>query len=89
MDMALLHTGLGSTEICEACSTINIASARFCKGCTHKLATFYDDERAFEPTFLTARQQPGSLVLARTLDLVAFWLVLNLLAGITALVPIA
>lgn len=89
MDLALLRTGLGSTEICEACSTINLGSARFCKGCTHKLPAFYDDERAFEPTFLSGRQQPGSLLPTRTLDLGAFWLVVNLLAGITALVPIA
>ena len=46
MDLALLRTGLGATEICEACSTINLGSARFCKGCSHKLAAFSEDERA-------------------------------------------
>jgi hypothetical protein len=57
-------------------------------GKTNPPDAFYDDERAFKP-FPSGRQQPGSLVPARTLDLGAFWLVVNLLAGITALVPIA
>ena len=58
-------------------------------GETNPPDAFYDDERAFKPTFPSGRQQPGSLVPARTLDLAAFWLVVNFLAGITALVPIA
>jgi hypothetical protein len=89
MDMALLRTGLGPTEICEACSTINLGSARFCKGCSHKLPAFYEDERAFEPTFVSTHQRPAALTRAWTWDLGAFWLVVNLLAGITALMPIA
>jgi hypothetical protein len=62
MDLALLRTGLGATEICEACSTINLGSARFCKGCLHKLPACYEDERAFEPTFLSGPPQPASPV---------------------------
>lgn len=89
MDLALLRTGLGATEICEACSTINLGSARFCKGCSHKLAAFYEDERAFEPTFLSGHPPPASSRAGRTWELSAFWLVINLLAGITALVPLA
>jgi hypothetical protein len=41
IDLARLQTGTTSAEICEACSTINMGSAQFCKCCSHKLPAFY------------------------------------------------
>jgi len=41
IDLALLRTGAASGEVCEACNTINLGAARFCKGCSHRLPAFY------------------------------------------------
>ena len=84
IDLAMVRTGAVSVEVCEACSTINLGSARFCKGCSHKLPAFYREQPASEMTV-----PPGGLRAAHrrgwTWDLAAFWLVINSLAGATAL----
>ena len=41
VDLARLRTGALQAEICDACNTINKGSARYCKGCSHKLPAFY------------------------------------------------
>jgi len=40
VDLARLQVGTPSAEICDACNTINMGSARFCKWCSHKLPAF-------------------------------------------------
>lgn len=86
IDIAVLRTGAVSAEVCEACSTINLGSARFCKGCNLKLPAYYlgdlDDASLAKPGIGLARHG-----WARTWDLAAFWVVMNALAGATALVP--
>ena len=84
IDLALLRTGAASGEVCEACNTINLGAARFCKGCSHKLPAFYGATPVGEPTpplggWGTTRGRGW------TWDLAAFWLVINSLAGVTAL----
>ena len=82
IDLAMLRTGAVSVEVCEACNTINLGAARFCKGCSHKLPAFYREQPASELTV-----PPGGLRVAHrgwTWDLAAFWLVINSLAGATA-----
>ena len=84
IDLAMLRTGAVSVEVCEACNTINLGAARFCKGCSHKLPAFYGATPAGEPS-----APPDGWSAARrrgwTWDLAAFWLVINSLAGATAL----
>lgn len=89
IDLAMLRTGAVSAEVCEACSTINLGSARLCKGCSHKLPAYYSESTEPEDT---VPGKPGhSTTLhgwARVRDLTAFWLVVHSLAGIVALVPV-
>ena len=42
-DLTRLQVGKAPVEICDACSTINMGSARYCKCCSHKLRAFYAD----------------------------------------------
>jgi len=86
IDLAQARTGLDSTEICEACSTVNLGAARFCKTCSHKLPAFYAARSTFDAT-LQWPQRPTSLR-SWTWDLGAFWLVITILAGATAWVPV-
>ncbi|OUM00583.1 hypothetical protein [Variovorax sp. JS1663] len=87
IDLAMLRTGAVSAEVCEACSTINLGSARLCKGCSHKLPAYYAGEpNDTVPTKAGAR--PVVHGWARVWDLMAFWLVINSLAGVTVLVPV-
>lgn len=85
IDLAMIRTGAVSVEVCEACSTINLGAARFCKGCSHKLPAFYaerhDSATAAPPSGLGAEQRRGG----RGWELAVFWLVINSLAGVTAL----
>lgn len=41
VDLARQQLGNASAEICDACNTVNLESARYCKGCAHKLPAFY------------------------------------------------
>ena len=88
MDLTLMRTGLGSTEICEACSTVNLGSERFCKACSHKLPAFYAARSTFEATMPSGPRKPTPLTRNWTWDLGAFWLVITVLAVMTALVPV-
>jgi hypothetical protein len=86
IDLAMVRTGAVSVEVCEACSTINLGAARFCKGCSHKLPAFYAEQQpagdpAEPPAKLRTAPRQGH---AWTWGLAAFWLVINSLAGATA-----
>jgi hypothetical protein len=85
IDLAMVRTGAVSVEVCEACSTINLGAARFCKGCSHKLPAFYRDQPAGEPATVPVGESPVSQKRGWTWDLAAFWLVINSLACATAL----
>lgn len=52
IDLAMLRLGT-TAEICDACNTINLGSARWCKCCSHKLPAFYI-AKGLKP----ARRQP-------------------------------
>jgi hypothetical protein len=84
IDLAMLRTGAVSVEVCEACNTINLGAARFCKGCSHKLPAFYGATPAGEPAALSG-EWGATRRRGWTWDLAAFWLVINSLAGATAL----
>ncbi|MBT2325657.1 hypothetical protein J7E62_25315 [Variovorax paradoxus] len=86
-DLARLRAGTTSAEICEACNTINMGSARFCKGCSHKLPAFYGVENARKtvPPTKLSRLLPDR---AWALDFAAFWLVINSLVVVTKFIPI-
>lgn len=88
IDFARLQMGTGSAEICEACSTINMGSARFCKGCSHKLPAFYAerDGGPTMPKFTLSSVAPGR---AWIWDLAAFCLVIDSLVIVTTLIPVA
>jgi hypothetical protein len=88
IDLARLRTGDATAEICEACNTINLGSARFCKGCSHKLPAFY---AAMSSSESVSQAEQLRIVPERvwTWDLAAFWLVINSLTVITTLIPIA
>lgn len=86
IDLAMLRTGAVSAEVCELCSTINLGSAHFCKGCNHKLPAYYvaelDDASITKPITVLARHDWG-----RAWDLAAFWVVIHSLAGATVFLP--
>jgi hypothetical protein len=87
IDLARLQTGTTSAEICEACSTINMGSAQFCKCCSHKLPAFYAARNSGEQ--LPQPKPPrGIPKRAWAMDFVAFWLVINSLVIITKFIPI-
>jgi hypothetical protein len=93
VDLARLQVGSPPAEICEACNTINMGSARYCKCCSHKLPAFYAANKedktglrlrdAVLPWHLLAMPDRASLM-----DFVAFSVVINLLVVITAYIPI-
>jgi len=93
VDLARLQVGSPPAEICEACNTINMGSARYCKCCSHKLPAFYAANKedktglrlrdAVLPWHLLAMPHRASLM-----DFVAFSVVINLLVVITAYIPI-
>src|SRR5215469_8422721 len=64
-----------SGEICQECKTLNRASARYCKGCEHKLPAYYACVNARAPQVLRQRRErTGNRTLAW--DLAAVWVVL-------------
>ncbi|SDE00037.1 hypothetical protein SAMN05444679_1163 [Variovorax sp. CF079] len=87
IDLARLQSGTASAEICEACSTINMGSARYCKCCSHKLPAFYASRDAGKKVPLPKESR---IVLRRAwaLDFAAFWLVINSLVIVTKFIPI-
>jgi hypothetical protein len=93
-DLARLQVGTASAEICDACSTINIGSARYCKCCSYKLPAFYASTeggmkrlRMREATLLPWHSL-GMPDRASVMDFAAFSVVINLLVVITASIPI-
>lgn len=87
IDLARVQTGNSSAEICEACNTINMGSARHCKCCSHKLPAFYAARRSGDqmPQPKPPRDIPRR---AWAWDLAAFWVVINSLVIITKFIPI-
>lgn len=85
IDLARLQAGT-SAEICEACSTINMGSARFCKCCSHKLPAFYASRDSGKKV---APPRKPRIVPKRAwaLDFAAFWLVINSLVIVTKFIP--
>jgi len=90
VDLARLQMGSPSAEICDACNTINIGSARFCKCCAHKLPAFYaalEGPKGSPPRVLFW-ESLGLSQRASVMDFAAFSVVINLLMVITASIPI-
>ncbi|GAA4335512.1 hypothetical protein GCM10023165_12030 [Variovorax defluvii] len=89
IDLAMLHTGAVTAEVCEACSTINLGSVRLCKGCSHKLPAYYS-ENVETQDMLPGKPGPSAMLQgwARVRDFTAFWLVVHSLAGLAVLVPV-
>lgn len=92
VDLAWLQVGTSSAEICDACNTINIGSARYCKCCSHKLPAFYaatkDNAKGLGvrdsvlPWHSLRMPDRASMT-----DFAAFSVVINLLVVITASIP--
>ena len=45
VDLARIQFG-AAVEICDACNTVNLGAARYCKGCSHKLPAYYASDAA-------------------------------------------
>lgn len=87
IDLVRLRMGASSAEVCNACNTINIGSARYCKCCSHKLTGFY---LAKELGTVAASQWDELAVPRRAsaVDFAAFFLVINSLVIVTSLIPL-
>jgi hypothetical protein len=87
IDLVRLRVGASTAEVCDACNTINLGSARYCKCCSHKLPCFYV---AKELGTVTASRWDELAVPRRasTVDLVAFFLVINSLVILTSWIPV-
>src|SRR5215207_3074829 len=83
IDLARLQTGDATAEICEACSTINLGSAKFCKGCDHKLPAFYSDLDDDPPDSPTQRLRKAP-TRGWASGLMALWMALLSLAAFAA-----
>jgi len=88
IDLVRLRVGASSAEVCDACNTINLGSARYCKCCSHKLAGFYVAKGLGR---LAAPQWDGLAVPQRAsaLDFAAFFIVINSLVLVTSLIPVS
>ncbi|MDN8618856.1 hypothetical protein [Variovorax ginsengisoli] len=87
IDLVRLRVGASSAEVCDACNTINLGSARYCKCCSHKLAGFY----VAKELGTVAASQWDELAVPRrasALDLVAFFVVINSLVILTSWIPV-
>ena len=87
IDLVRLRIGASSADVCEACNTINMGSARYCKGCSHKLDGFYVAKGLGR---MAAPQWDGLAVPRRasTLDFAAFFIVINSLVILTKFIPV-
>ena len=90
VDFARLQMGSPSAEICDACNTINIGSARHCKCCARKLPAFYAavDRPKESRASVLLWQSLGLSERASVMDFAAFSVVINVLIVITASIPI-
>jgi hypothetical protein len=93
VDLARLQVGAPSAEICDACNTINLGSARFCRCCSNKLAAL--DASPEESTggvglwdALLQSRLLGLTDRASLMDFGAFSVVIYLLIVVTANIPI-
>ena len=88
IDLVRLRVGASSAEVCDACNTINLGSARYCKCCSHKLAGFYVAKGLGT---MAAPQWDGLAVPRRAsaLDFAAFFIVINFLVLVTSLIPVS
>jgi len=93
VDFARLQFGSSAVEICDACNTVNLGAAQYCKGCSHKLPAHYaahedDAELASpqEPLSPPARTT-GFASRAGLHDFAASALVINLLVMIAEFTP--
>lgn len=90
IDLARLQMGGASVEICYACNTINMGTARSCKCCSHKLPAHYAAKEGGNTRIRKvfpwhALRMPAR---ASVMDFAAFSVVINLLVLITASIPI-
>ena len=69
IDLARFWAGCSTAEICDTCRTINRDSARFCKGCTHKLPRFYAEMEPAESMPAREQSKPFRPEWPRALDL--------------------
>jgi hypothetical protein len=90
VDLARLQIGSPSAEICDACNTINIGSARSCKCCAHRLPAFYTAWEGVKkaPPRVLLLESLGLSARASVIDFAAFSVVINLLMVITASIPV-
>lgn len=95
VDLARLQLGGSSAEVCDACNTVNLGSARYCKGCAHKLPAFY---AADEEETQQHRVKDAAVHIWQTLrirdrasmtDFAIFSVVVNLLVAIAEFAPIS
>ena len=94
VDLARLQLGRSSAEICDACNTVNLGSARHCKGCAHKLPAYY---AAAEEETQHHRVRDAAALLWQSLhirdrasmtDFAVFSVVVNLLVVVFEFTPI-
>ena len=86
VDLARLQIGTPSAEICDACNTINIGSARHCKCCAHKLPAFYaalEGPQGWQPAGFSW-EKLGLSDRASVMDFAAFSVIINVLMVVTA-----
>ena len=87
IDLVRLRIGASSAEVCDACSTINMGSARYCKCCSHKLPGFY-----VAKGLGTMVSPPWQRLIvprrASALDFAAFCVVINWLVFVTRFIPV-
>ncbi|MDM0015483.1 hypothetical protein QTH87_23775 [Variovorax sp. J22P168] len=83
IDLIRLRLGTGAPEVCEACSTLNMGSARFCKCCSHKLNGFYL-ARGLGAVQASQWDELAAPLRASALDFAAFLVVIHSLVFITA-----
>lgn len=93
VDLARLQVGTPTAEICDACNTINMGSARSCKCCSRKLPAFHavGKESAQALRLYDAvlpRRLFGKPDRASLMDFAAFSVVINLLVLMTAYIPV-
>ncbi|MDM0116588.1 hypothetical protein QTI66_31065 [Variovorax sp. J22R133] len=77
-----------SAEICDACNTINMGSACYCKCCSQKLPAFYactkDNAKSLDVRETVLPWHPLRMpVRASMMDFAAFAVVINLLVVVT------
>jgi hypothetical protein len=90
VDLARIQFGTSAVEVCDACNTVNLGAAQYCKGCSHKLPAYYaareDDLELALPPSPPARTT-GFASRAGFHDFAALALVINLLVMVAEFMP--